>query len=232
MILDFRKQSIQAGEPITKEEGMKVCCYVRKNRCIFDRNPYVSSSFYLVYGEGTEQVLETLQVAIDKGGAWLREDDPNTGDPRVLPNGDILKWQGKTAFKEYCKANPDYFENLKDRCGGGAYQSLSEEEIKAIEEEEKADDAFMANLTAEMEKEEKKTSKKSKKKDTEKDKIDIFVYLLCIKIIKNKNKKKYLSINTKNKDMQIERKELFMIKQIIKIILSKTTTKKLTKGIN
>ena len=67
MILDFRKQSIQAGEPITKEEGMKVCCYVRKNRCIFDRNPYVSSSFYLVYGEGTEQVLETLQVAIDKG---------------------------------------------------------------------------------------------------------------------------------------------------------------------
>lgn len=178
MILDFRKQSIQAGEPITKEEGMKVCCYVRKNRCIFDRNPYVSSSFYLVYGEGTEQVLETLQVAIDKGiiqkgGAWLREDDPNTGDPRVLPNGDILKWQGKAAFKEYCKANPDYFENLKDRCGGGAYQSLSEEEIKAIEEEEKADDAFMANLTAEMEKEEKKTSKKSKKKDTVKDKIDI-----------------------------------------------------------
>lgn len=169
VILDFRKLSIQPTDPISKEEGMKICCYVKKNRCVFDRNPYVSSEFYLVYGEGTEQVLETLQVAIDKGiiakgGAWLKEEDPETGEPKVLPDGTVLKWQGKVAFKEFCKVNPEYLEQLKARCGGGAYKSLSEEEIQEIEAQEEADKKEMSELEKAISEEDKSSKKKKSSK--------------------------------------------------------------------
>lgn len=169
MILDFRKQSIQDSDPIGKDEGMKVACYVRKNRCVFSRNPYVTSSFFLVYGEGTEQVLEVLQVAIDKNiiqksGAWLREEDPATGDPKVLEDGTILKWQGKVAFKEFCKANPEYLEQLKTRCGGGSYESLSEAEIQEIEAQEKEDQQQMSEIEKAITEEDHKEAKSKNKK--------------------------------------------------------------------
>ena len=147
---------------------MKVACYVRKNRCVFDRNPYVKCEFFIVYGEGTEQALETLQVAIDKGiiiksGAWFREEDPATGDPKVLPNGDILKWQGKAAYKEYCLTHPDYFNDLQFRCGDNI-ESLSQEEIAKIEEEEKITEEEISELEKAINEEEKK-SKKNKKSE-------------------------------------------------------------------
>lgn len=166
--LDFRKISVADSDPINKDEGMKVACYVRKNRCVFDRNPYVKCEFFIVYGEGTEQALETLQVAIDKGiiiksGAWFREEDPATGDPKVLPNGDILKWQGKAAYKEYCLTHPDYFNDLQFRCGDNI-ESLSQEEIAKIEEEEKITEEEISELEKAIKEEEKK-SKKNKKSE-------------------------------------------------------------------
>ena len=171
MILDFRKLAVLDTDPISKDEGMKVACHVRKNRCVFNRNPYVKSEFLLVYGEGTEQILEVLQVALDKeiiykAGAWLRDIDPATGDPRVLEDGTVLKWQGKVAFKEFCKANPEYLEQLKHRCGGGNYESLTEDEIAKIEAEEKqAEEAYTAQTEFEeaMAKEEGKKTKKASK---------------------------------------------------------------------
>lgn len=171
VILDFRKLSIQATDPITSDEGMKVAAYVRKNRCVFNRNPYVKTEFYVVFGEGTEQILGTLDQAIqkeilNKAGAWIREIDPATGDPKVLQDGTILKWQGKVAFKEFCKANPEYFEQLKFRCGGGVIESLSEEEIAALKAEEEADALACKDLVEVVEAMETvDTSKKSKKKN-------------------------------------------------------------------
>lgn len=150
---------------------MKVACHVRKNRCVFNRNPYVKSEFFIVYGEGTEQVLEVLQVCIEKeilhkAGAWIRDIDLNTGDPRVLPDGTVLKWQGKVAFKEFCLAHPEYLDELKHRCGGGNYESLTEEEIAALEEEDKESEKAFTALTELQEAivEDEKPSKKSKKK--------------------------------------------------------------------
>ncbi len=167
MILDFRKNSIQETDPIGRDEGMKVACHVRKNRCVYDRNPYVKSEFFIVYGEGTEQVLETLQVCIDKeiinkAGAWLREIDPATGDPKVLADGTVLKWQGKAAFKEYCLANPEYLKDLQYRCGGGNYESLSEEEIKALENEATEDEEHYKEMSK-LEEAIKEQDKKEKK---------------------------------------------------------------------
>lgn len=171
MILDFRKLAIQDADPIGRDEGMKVACYVRKNRCVFNRNPYVKSEFFIVYGEGTEQVLEVLQVCLDKeilfkAGAWIRDVDQSTGEPRILQDGTVLKFQGKAAFKEFCLAHPEYLEELKHRCGGGHYESLSEEEIAVLEAEDKdAEEAFTA-LTSLQEAlvEEEKAPKKGKKK--------------------------------------------------------------------
>lgn len=170
-ILDFRKLSIQDVDPIGKDEGMKVACHVRKNRCVFNRNPYVKSEFFIVYGEGTEQVLEVLQVCLDKdilqkAGAWIRDTDPNTGDPRILQDGTVLKWQGKVAFKEFCLAHPEYLDELKHRCGGGSYESLSEEEIAALEQEDKAaEEAFVALTELQEAIVEGDKPKRGKKKD-------------------------------------------------------------------
>lgn len=170
LTLDFRRLSVQATDPITAEEGMKIAAYVRKNRCIFNRNPYVKTEFFVVYGEGTEQILGTLDQAIkkeilNKAGAWIRELDPETGDPKVLQDGTVLKWQGKVAFKEFCKANPEYFEQLKHRCGGSAIESLSEEEIAKLKAEEEEDAEVCADLNDIIEEMEgAPSSKKSKKK--------------------------------------------------------------------
>lgn len=169
LTLDFRKLSIQDSDPVDKDSSMKVGAYVRKNRCVFNRNPYVKTDFFIIYGEGTEQVLEVMQSALDKeilqkGGAWIRDIDPATGEPRVLADGTVLKFQGKANFKAFCLENPEYFNELKLRCGGKSYESLSSEEIEEIEKEAIDDEKAFSEMST-LEKaiaEDKKAAKKKK----------------------------------------------------------------------
>lgn len=169
LTLDFRKLSVQDSDPVDKDGSMKVGAYVRKNRCVFNRNPYVKTEFFIIYGEGTEQVLEVMQAAIDKdilqkGGSWIRDTDPATGEPRVLADGTVLKFQGKANFKAFCIENPEYFKELKSRCGGANYESLSLEEIEEIEKDGALDEKAYAEMSV-LEKaisDDKKSSKKKK----------------------------------------------------------------------
>lgn len=178
LTLDLRKQAIQESDPIARDEGLKIKATIRKNHCVPHRNPYVSAEYFIVFGEGIEQYLETLGVAIENGvlekkGAWIRDIDPETMDPRVLPDGTVLKWQGKVAFKEYCKLNDAYFKEIQARIAGDYFENLTEEEVNAIEADSQKD-AEVFNEIQEIiaqeealvteEPKEEKPAKKGKKK--------------------------------------------------------------------
>jgi recombination protein RecA len=139
IIMDLRKQSIQEADPISREEGIKIGVNIKKNHCATTRNPYVKAVYYAIFNVGIETYLEALENAVAqnflyKAGAFIREIDPATGDPRILADGTRLSWQGKTAFREFCIANPEYFESLMAKIKGEAVQ-MSSEEIATIEEE-------------------------------------------------------------------------------------------------
>jgi recombination protein RecA len=142
LIADFRKLSIQAGDPISKEEGVKIGITVRKNHVVTDKFPYIKTEYYGLFGVGTEQYLELTQLAIAdgilvKGGAFIKVPDEN-GDPKIDPEtGEKMQWQGVAKFRQYCIDNPKFYEDLRNKVSGKTIsESLSEEEIKDIEAEE------------------------------------------------------------------------------------------------
>ena len=133
LTLDMRKKSIGPGEPITKEEGVKIGVTVRKNHVMPDRFPYVKLEYYAVFGEGIETIFSALNSAIEKGicsarGAWIYQYDKD--------GNEVNKWNGKAGFRTYMIEHPDEFQQLSDQIYGGT--KLSDEEIEEIKEDEKA----------------------------------------------------------------------------------------------
>jgi recombination protein RecA len=163
LTLDIRKQSLGDGDPITKEEGIKIGVTVKKNHCMPDRNPYVKTEYYAVFGQGTEKYLELLTLATDqeiltKRGSWIYDIDPATNEPKMLGD-EKLAWIGKASFREFCKSHPAYFEELKSRVKGEVKQ-LTSEEITAIEKDNKD---IENSVPDDIKDEVKKTKSKGKK---------------------------------------------------------------------
>lgn len=153
LTLDLRRRSIGPSDLINKEDGVKIGVTVRKNHCTPAVNPYVKFDYYAIFGEGIEQILSSLEEACNMGiaearGAWIYWYDSN---------GEVKqKWNGKTEFRKYMKDNPEVFKEFTAALSGETLvESLSDEEISAIEQEE-AIIEDSANL------EEKKTKKKKK----------------------------------------------------------------------
>lgn len=142
LIVDLRKRSIQESDPIKREDGMKIGVTVKKNHVVTNRNPYVKTEYFIIYGQGTEVYIEAIDLAIKQGilskaGAFIRIPDEN-GDAKII-NGEKMQWQGVAKFRAYCMNNPEFFERLKASIKGEV-ELLSEEEvseIKAIEEKDK-----------------------------------------------------------------------------------------------
>ena len=129
LTLDLRKKSIGDGEPITREEGIKIGVTVKKNHNTPGVFPYVKTDYYAVFGEGIEQILTTLDKAINQGiirkaGAWLYWDDEGHS------------WQGKAQYRQFMRENPAIFEQLTALVHGEVIQVTGKEleEIKAEEE--------------------------------------------------------------------------------------------------
>ena len=124
LILDFRKQSVLDTDPITKEEGQKYMISVKKNHVCPKIYPYVKVPHYIIYGEGTEVILTTLRKAIDQGilrasGAWIFWDEKE------------LKWNGKAAFREDMKKNPEVLQTLRNMVYGNV-DKLTKEEMREL----------------------------------------------------------------------------------------------------
>lgn len=125
IIIDMRKQSIQATDPITMEQGQKYMISVKKNHVTPRIFPYVKVPHYIIYGEGTEVILSTLQKAIDQkivkqAGPWL-----------LWPEKDI-KIQGKGNFRAFLKDNPDILQELMNIVQDDI-QELTAEEMKELD---------------------------------------------------------------------------------------------------
>ena len=153
LTLEFNKVSILEGDPITKEEGLKIRVTCRKNHCACNRFPYGAIDYYVRYGEGVAWEIELMQAAFDMGilvqkGAWISEIDQQTQEVAIDENGNPLKWNGKNAFKEYIVHTPGYRERLEAMVNGTfEIEALSDEELKEIQ----SDEVDCAKAVGEME---------------------------------------------------------------------------------
>lgn len=100
-----RKDWIKKGEePI----GQVIRARTIKNRM---NNPYKVEEISLIFGEGIDQVIEAVDVAIDnniivKGGAWFNF---------TSVDGEQLKLQGRESVYEFYKNSSKDFEDLKSK---------------------------------------------------------------------------------------------------------------------
>ena len=180
LTLDYRKRSIQDADPISREEGMKISVTVHKNHCRQDRMPYLKTEYFIVYGQGTERSIEIIEVAekcgiLTKKGSWYREygtEVDKKGEPleRILADGTKAAWNGMKNTRAYIMNNPDYFDYLVNKVenfGKIDVEVLSQEEVDAIEAENKLDgqavegaEINLDEILAEADTPKKKTAKK------------------------------------------------------------------------
>lgn len=147
--IEMKREKIMAGDVIGEEEGIKVRCKVVKNR-VAKGNPYKMCHYYALYGKGIDGVSELASVLSREGilakkGAWLRYED-ESGDVLSVPTEDGTiegKWNGSAKFVEFLRSEPKslaLFENLLEKKiqGGLGGQSLSQDEISKLKEDEVA----------------------------------------------------------------------------------------------
>ena len=150
LTLDLRRRAIMAGDLIGKDEGIKVCVTVKKNHCIPYRNPYVKVEYYAIYGEGIEQIMSSIDLAISQGlleskGSWLYWKNPE--------DGEILnKWNSRANFRSYMRENKDDWDKFQAMLSyDDAMTNLSDDEIDEIKSEEEAVEQLVENEIREQE---------------------------------------------------------------------------------
>jgi recombination protein RecA len=158
LTLDLRKHSMGPNELIGRDEGVKISVTVKKNHCVPDRNPYLKLEYYAVFGEGIEQILTSLDGAIEQGvvemhGNWIWWMEPGSTEP-------LQKWSGKQTFRTYMKTHPEDWEKFQAMLEGEytTVEDLTEEEVQAIKMEE-AEICKIANDAADIKKKSKKKEK-------------------------------------------------------------------------
>lgn len=165
VILDLRKKSMSDADPFKKEEATKIGVTIKKNHVITDRFPYCKLEYYAVFGKGIDCYLEIAQLAIDAGilvksGAFIKVPDEN-GNPKILPDGTKLQWQGNAKFKDYLIEHPEFFEELKSKLTGKAELLTEDEAAEFMEMDKNLEDMPDDELFIEAD---DTTSKNKKKK--------------------------------------------------------------------
>lgn len=113
LTLELRKGSINAQHPLhaCKDQYMLIKTKVTKNHCMTTRNPYVTVEYAVKLGQGTDNTLEIIDLAIENGvviktGAWIREYEigkpHEKGNERVLPDGTKAAWNNQCSL---CNVN-------------------------------------------------------------------------------------------------------------------------------
>lgn len=177
LTLDFRKKSVLDGDPVSKDECMKIGVGVKKNHCKVDRMPYLRTDVFVKYGVGTERSVEIIELAekcgiLTKKGSWYREysgEFDSKGNPleRILEDGTKAAWNGMKNAREYVVSHPDYFDYLVAKVtnfGKIDVETMSEEEIAKIEIENQVEQQAATEMGIDDILEEPDTTTKSKKK--------------------------------------------------------------------
>lgn len=136
------KYKVQAADPITEDEGIKVVCKVLKNRAA-RKNPFKTCEYFAIYGKGIDVVVELPTILeregiIRKSGAWIYYED-DKGKPITVDKTE-MKFGSKAKFSEWLKsskAGVDYFVNLLNTIDVKGV-SMTEDEVEALIKEELA----------------------------------------------------------------------------------------------
>ena len=146
LTLGFSKSSIKEDDPIGKEDGVHINVSVKKNHCVPNRNPYVKFDYYVIFNEGTEQILSSVPELVDAGILSV-----SAGNYKVFNDKGEEEWKirGKNNFRDYMKEHPDFFESLCARLnsGGSKVQTMTEEEVAAAEKEQEEEAKAAAEVS-------------------------------------------------------------------------------------
>lgn len=142
---------IEAKDPISETEGIKIGCITKKNRFAGMNNPFTKCEYYAMFDTGIDSIIilpSLLQEAgvVRQAGAWWYYEDEN-GKP-ITVNGVECKFRSKSDFIDNLRSN-DKLRNLLIGFLEGKAVSVSEEELKAINEEAKSIESEMAQIEEE-----------------------------------------------------------------------------------
>lgn len=145
----MRRGSIdEKTSPIKREEGVRICLRVHKNR-VAKGNPYVVGEYHALYGKGIQSLFELPDLLVEQGilrkaGSWHYWDDEN-GEPKEV-NGMLCKFKSRGALIEALESNEELRSTLEtllmQRIERGILQaeSVSDDELKVLQEEEQKTD--------------------------------------------------------------------------------------------
>lgn len=141
----FYKSKIEASDPISENDGMKIKVRVIKNRLNNGTNPYKECYYYANYSTGINNDLTLSKLLLEsgiitQGGAWFS--CASLGK----------KWQGIAKFNDEMLGNSlmkEYFIDLLE--GKTAMNDLTPEEIETINAGDEKAREFIASTLDENE---------------------------------------------------------------------------------
>lgn len=135
--IKMNRNKIQAEDPITPEEGVKISCIIQKNRMSGRNNPFTKCVYYATYANGIDSIcclpgLLSEAGILRKAGAWFYYEDEN-GKPLTI-EGVECKFQGKNALTDALRINDKLKAFFVGKLGSLS-KIQDDEEIKAAQKE-------------------------------------------------------------------------------------------------
>ena len=136
--------SVQASDPIAKEDGVKISCIIKKNREAGIHNPYTSCNYYALFSTGIDSTVAIPAALLDananveqKGAHWYIYD--TNGDVATI-DGVEGHFKSKSDFIDILRNNKVWLEEMKKRLTVTSQTAEQIEEAK--KEEENLEDMF------------------------------------------------------------------------------------------
>ena len=151
--IKMNANKIQAGDPISAEEGVKISCIVHKNRYAGMHNPNSKCTYYAKFASGIDSIVAIPQILLDKNifsqnGAWWYY--PNKDNVQTLA-GIECKFNSKNSFIEALRNYKPFLDEVMKLI---TVDEVSCEEKRVIDAEEAANTAFMTDINASISDEE------------------------------------------------------------------------------
>ena len=143
---------IQAADPITANEGVKIHCIVQKNRRAGKHNPNTECTYYALFDQGIDSTVSIPQLLADKGifevsGRWWYY--PSKDNVQSLA-GIECKFGSKSDLQNLLRTNEAFKNEVTNLL---SVSEVSVEEKERINAEEEANNAFMMDAEASLQNE-------------------------------------------------------------------------------
>ena len=149
--IKMNANKVQASDPITADEGIKVSCIVHKNRMAGMHNPYTKCVYYARFKEGIDSIVSIPQLLLDRGvfirkGAWWYYLDEN-GNPRTI-DGVECKFSSQNNLIDTLRNNVDFRNSMLALIDNENVDTVSDNEREEIEKTDKENEEFFKAVEA------------------------------------------------------------------------------------